>query len=117
MVDLDSKAVKQNALLREAKADEANYLLYLNKREQERTSDALDKKRIADVAIAVPAVVPALPAFNPLLVAFGGFILAILAGVSAGFVAEWADQSFRTPGEVAETLNIPVFASVPRQVA
>jgi uncharacterized protein involved in exopolysaccharide biosynthesis len=117
MVDLDSKAVKQNALLREAKADEANYLLYLNKREQERTSDALDKKRIADVAIAVPAVVPALPAFNPLLVAFGGLILSIVAGVSSGFVAEWADQSFRTPGEVAETLDIPVLASVPRQVA
>jgi uncharacterized protein involved in exopolysaccharide biosynthesis len=117
VVDLDGKAVKQAALLRDAKADEANYLLYLSKREQERTSDALDKKRIADVAIAVPAVVPALPAFNPLLVVFAGLILAILAGVSSGFVAEWADQSFRTPGEVVETLNVPVLASVPRQAA
>ena len=29
------------ALVREAKANEANYLLYLSKREQERTSDAV----------------------------------------------------------------------------
>ena len=117
MIDLDAKAVKQTALVREAKANEANYLLYLSKREQERTSDALDQKRIADVAIAVPAVVPALPAFNPLLVAFGGLIFAILAGIAAGFAAEWLDPSFRTPLEVAEILKMPVLACVPRQVA
>jgi uncharacterized protein involved in exopolysaccharide biosynthesis len=117
MIDLDGKAVKQTALVREAKADEMNYLLYLNKREQERTSDALDQRRIADVTIAVPAVVPALPAFNPLMVSFAGLILAVLASVVAGFAAEWLDPSFRTPLEVAEVLKMPVLACVPRQVA
>ena len=117
MADLDAKAVKQAALLREDKADEANYLLYQTKREQEYTSDALDKKRIADVAIAVPAVVPALPAFNPFLVGLGGLIFAGLAGIATGFIAEWLDPSFRTPNEVAEVLNMPVLASVPRQAA
>jgi uncharacterized protein involved in exopolysaccharide biosynthesis len=117
MVNLDSKSLKQGALLREAKANEANYLLYLNKREQERASDVLDEKRIADVAIAVPAVPPALPAINPLLVGLGGFVLALLAGISAGFIAERIDPSFRTPGDVIETLHIPVLASVPRQAA
>jgi uncharacterized protein involved in exopolysaccharide biosynthesis len=117
MVNLDSESLKQGALLREAKANEANYLLYLNKREQERASDVLDEKRIADVAIAVPAVPPALPAINPLLVGLGGFVLALLAGISAGFIAERIDPSFRTPGDVMETLHIPVLASVPRQAA
>ena len=117
MVDLDGKSVKQTALLREAKADEANYLLYLNKREQERTSDALDQKRIADVAIAVPPVPSALPAFNPFLVGFGGLILAVLVGIGSAFVAEWMDPSFRTADEVMRTLNIPVLAAIPRQVA
>lgn len=117
MADLDVKAVKQAALLREDKAAEANYLLYQTKREQEYTSDALDKKRIADVAIAVPAVVPALPAFNPFLVGLGGLIFAGLAGIAAGFIAEWLDPSFRTPNEVTEVLNMPVLASVPRQAA
>ena len=117
MDDLDAKAVKQGALLRQAKADEANYLLYLTKREQERTSDALDEKRIADVAIAVPAVVPALPAINPFTFGMLGFLFALIAGASSAFIVEYIDSSFRSPEEVANTLKIPVLASVPRRAA
>ena len=43
MVKLGSQSLQQADLEREAKADEQNYLLYLSKREQERTSDALDR--------------------------------------------------------------------------
>jgi len=117
MVSLDVKAVNQAKLLRDAKANEGNYLLYLEKREQERTSDALDQKRIADVAIAVPAFVPVLPAHNPYSVVVAGFWFAVLGGVAAGYLAESLDPSFRTPDEVAEVLNIAMVASVPRQVA
>lgn len=117
MVNLDVKAVKQAELLREAKANEGSYLLYLEKREQERTSDALDQKRIADVAIAVPAFVPVLPAHNASSVMMAGFWFALLAGVAAGYLAELLDPSFRTPDEVAQVLNIAIVASVPRQVA
>lgn len=117
MVSLEVKAVRQNELLREAKANESNYLLYLNKREQERTSDALDQKRIANVAIAVPAFVPALPARNPFKIAILGFFVAALGGIGAGYLAELMDPSFRTPEEVAELLNVSVVTSVPRQAA
>jgi uncharacterized protein involved in exopolysaccharide biosynthesis len=117
MVSLDLKTVKQAELLREAKANESNYLLYLNKREQERTSDALDQKRIANVAIAVPAYVPVLPAHSPLRVMLLGFLCAVLGGIGAGYLAELMDPSFRTPAEVAEVLNISVVTSVPRQAA
>jgi uncharacterized protein involved in exopolysaccharide biosynthesis len=116
MVSLDLKAVQEAQLLREAKANESNYLLYLNKREQERTSDALDQKRIANVAIAVPATVPVLPAHSPFKVTFLGFVLAMVGGIGAGYLAELMDPSFRTPAEVAEFLNISVVTSVPRQV-
>ncbi len=117
MVDLDQKAVKQTDLIREAKANEANYLLYLSKREQERTSDALDQKRIANVAIAVPPSLPVLPAYSPVLVLLIGFLLAVFVSVGAAFVSEYLDPSFRTPAEVHEILNMPVLASVPRQAA
>ena len=117
MVDWDGKSVKQAELLREQKATEANYLLYLGKREQERTSDALDKNQISDVAIAVPPVPSSLPAFNPLLVSLGGVILAMLAAIAAAFVADWMDPSFRTSSEITTTLQIPVLASVPKQLA
>jgi uncharacterized protein involved in exopolysaccharide biosynthesis len=117
MVSLDVKAVQQAELLREAKANEGNYLLYLNKREQERTSDALDQKRIANVAIAVPAYVSVVPARSPLQVTFLGFFVAVLGGIGAGYLAELVDPSFRTPDEVAQVLNISVVTSVPRQAA
>lgn len=117
MVNLDVTAVKQEALLREAKVNEANYLLYLTKREQGRTSDALDQKRIANVAIAVPADVPALPARSPLSVLVPGFFLALLGGIGAGYLAELADPSFRTPSEVEEILNITVLGAMPKQAA
>ena len=114
MVSLDAKAVKQGALLREAKANEAN-CLYLTKREQKQDSDALDEKRIANVAIAVPAEVPALPSRSPISILIPGFFLAVLGGIGAGYLAELMDPSFRTPAEVEEMLNISVLAAVPKQ--
>jgi uncharacterized protein involved in exopolysaccharide biosynthesis len=116
-VRLDIQAVKQAALIREAKADEGSYLLYLSKREEERTSDALDQKSIADVAIAVPPVVPVLPAHSPFLVMFLGFFAAVFVSVAAAFVAEYLDPSFRTPADVMDTLSIPVLASMPKKAA
>lgn len=117
MVDLDQKALKQADLIREVKANEANYLLYVSKREQERTSDALDERRIGNVAIAVPPILPILPAISPVLVILIGVVLAIFMSAAAAFVAEYLNPSLRTPDEVLEVLRIPVLASVPKQTA
>ncbi|MGA9392499.1 MAG: Wzz/FepE/Etk N-terminal domain-containing protein [Candidatus Sulfotelmatobacter sp.] len=117
MVDLDQKALEQADLTREVKANEANYLLYLSKREQERTSDALDERRIANVSIAVPPVLPILPLVSPLLVLFCGIVLAAFIGAGSAFLAEYLNPSLRTPAEVLEVLRIPVLASVPKQTA
>jgi uncharacterized protein involved in exopolysaccharide biosynthesis len=117
MVDLDQKALKQADLIREVRANEANYLLYLSKREQERTSDALDEKRIANVAIAVPPILPILPLIGPILVLLCGVVLAAFLSTGAAFLAEYLNPSLRTPAEVLEVLRIPVLASVPKQTA
>jgi uncharacterized protein involved in exopolysaccharide biosynthesis len=115
MLDLDKKALKQQDLLREAKADESNYLLYLAKREQERTSDALDQKRIGNVSIAVPPVFPLLPATSPVLVMAVGLFVAVFMSIGLAFTLDYFDSSFRTPAEVLETLRIPVLGAVPKQ--
>jgi uncharacterized protein involved in exopolysaccharide biosynthesis len=117
MVSLDKKALKQQDLQREAKADESNYLLYLAKREQERTSDALDKNRIGNVTIAVPAVFPLLPATSPFLIMAVGLFVAVFMSIGLAFILDYFDSSFRTPAEVMETLRIPVLGAVPRQSA
>jgi uncharacterized protein involved in exopolysaccharide biosynthesis len=104
-------------LTREVKANEANYLLYLSKREQERTSDALDERRIGNVAIAIPPMLPVLPAISPVLVLLIGVVLAGFVSTTVALVAEYLNPSLRTPAEVLEVLRIPVLASVPKQTA
>jgi uncharacterized protein involved in exopolysaccharide biosynthesis len=117
LVDLDAKSVMQADAVRESKVNEANYLLYVSKREQERTSDALDERNIANVTIAVPPIVPVLPAHSPVVVVVIGFLLALTTSVAAALVAEYLDPSFRTLEDVVDTLSIPVLASMPRRVA
>lgn len=117
MVDLDQKSLQLADLTRETKTNEANYLLYVSKREQERTSNALDEKLIANVAIAVPPVLPILPWISPTPVLLVALVLAVFVGVTVVFVTEHLNPSLRTPDEVLEVLRIPVLASVAKQTA
>ena len=117
MVDLDQKALTQQDLLRSVKANEDNYLLYLSKREQERTSDALDKTRIANVAIAVPPDIPALPTHGfPIVVVFA-LAFATLLAIAMAYLVEYFDSSFHTPAQVIDMLGIPVVVAVPKKTA
>ena len=117
MVDLDQKALTQQDLLRSVKANEDNYLLYLSKREQERTSDALDKTRIANVAIAVPPDIPALPTHGfPIVVVFALAFATVLA-IAMAYLVEYFDSSFHTPAQVIDMLGIPVVVAVPKKTA
>jgi uncharacterized protein involved in exopolysaccharide biosynthesis len=116
MVSLDQKALKQADLLRDAKTNEDNYLLYVSKREQERASDALDQKRIANVAIAVPPAIPTLPKLNFSTVMVIGIFFAMVVSASAAYTVDYLDSSFRTPREVMDVLGIPLVAGVPKRL-
>jgi uncharacterized protein involved in exopolysaccharide biosynthesis len=113
-VQLEEKSLAAQDLLREAKADEGNYLLYLQKREDARVMDAMNARQFANVSIAQEAIVPALPVLSPLLALLVGLLLSILVSLGAAFTAEFLDDSLRTPDEVAEFLEVPVFASIPQ---
>jgi len=117
MVDLDQKSLTQQDLERSIKANADNYLLYLSKREQERTSDALDKTRIANVAIAVPPAIPALPARSILFTLLIALILAGALSVAMAYIVDYFDSSFHTPAQVIEMLGIPVVVAVPKKTA
>jgi uncharacterized protein involved in exopolysaccharide biosynthesis len=117
MIDLDKKSLLQQDYLRDAKANEDNYLLYLAKREQERTSDALDKIRIANVAIAVPPAIPVLPVYPFPMVVLVAVGLALFLSIAAAYSAEYFDSSFHTPAQVIEILGIQSVVSVPKRTA
>ena len=117
MEKLDQLSITQQDLQREAKADESNYLLYLAKREQERTSNALDVTRIANVAIAVPPSIPVLPVLSwPLtvVIAIGS---AIVISIGIAYAVDYLDPSFHTPAQVIDMMGIPVVIAVSKKTA
>ena len=112
--DLDQKGIVQQDLLRKVKTEEENYLLYQHKREDARMTDALDRTRILNVAVADQPTVPALPSNSRLMVLLLGTLLATGISVGMAFTLEYTNPSFRTPSEVFSELNIPVLAAVPQ---
>ena len=114
-VRLEELGKQQQDLLRDQKAAEETYLASLRKQSDARLSEALDRSRIMNVAIAEAATVPVLPATSPLLRLAMGFVLALLVSVGSGFIADYWDPSFRTPLEVEDTLGIPVLAAIPHR--
>lgn len=117
MVDMDHKSLDHEDLVRDAKANEENYLLYMSKREQARTSDALDKTRIANVSIAIPASEPAFPVYNFTLIVLAAMAFSAVLSVAVAYVADYLDPSFHTPAQVIEFLDIPVVVGMPRKTA
>jgi uncharacterized protein involved in exopolysaccharide biosynthesis len=113
--DLEDKGLIQQDLLRTAKANEENYLLYLRKQEEARMAEALDERRILNVAIAERPNVPLVPTNSPVIFALVGILLSATVSLGVVFAMEYMDSSFRTPSEVAAELNIPVLASVPHR--
>lgn len=111
--EFNKKSVTQDDLTREVKAEEGNYLLYLAKREQARISDMLDSRRIQNVTFDESPTWPAIPVFSPLLLITLSFVLAAFLSVGVGLTVDYLDPSFRTPDEVKDYLDIPVFASIP----
>jgi uncharacterized protein involved in exopolysaccharide biosynthesis len=114
---MQSDAVDQQGLMRTAKAEEDSYLLYLRKREEARIGDALDERRILNVAIVEPPTVPALPTHSVLLYLLLCFGLAMGFGVGIAFTAEYFDPTIRTPDEAYGLLEVPVLAWLPEAAA
>jgi len=111
--DFDQKGILYQDLQRTATAAEGNYLLYLRKREEARITDALDEKRVLNVAIAEEPIAPALPVHSPFLYGLLGAGLATLLSVGLILTLEYVDTSFSTPREVEAILSIPVLAAIP----
>ncbi len=117
MTQLAEKEIEQGDLTRDQKADEQNYLLYLTKREQARTSDALDKTKIENVAIAIPPSIPVLPVMSAPMVILLAFVGACLLAIMTAYGFDYFDTSFHTPAEVVDMLGIPVVITVAKKSA
>jgi uncharacterized protein involved in exopolysaccharide biosynthesis len=115
-IERDQKQLEQQELLRNVKTAEQNYLLYLNKKEEARISDAFDQKRIVNVSIAQAASVPAFPSNPASLVLSIAAVLGCLMGLGAAFVHEQIDSSMASPDQIEAYLNMPVLAAMPDEI-
>lgn len=110
---MQSESVDQQALMRKAKAEEDNYLLYLRKGEEARIDDALDERQILNVTVVEPPVAAALPVHAVLFYFLLAFGVAVLFSVGAAFTADYFDPTIRTPTEARGLLEVPVLAWLP----
>lgn len=113
---LGAAAVTQDELQASEKAAQESYLLYVKKQEEARMDDALDERRILNVAIAEEPIAPALPVRSPFAVVALGFFASLAAGTGAAFVADYLDPAFRNPDDVRTYLDAPVLASLPKNL-
>ena len=111
--ELGNKAVVQEQLLNELKGAEQKYLLYVNKREEARIGDALDRGGFLNVAIVEQPITPMIPKHSLLSIAMLGFMFASVCSVSCAFAADYLDPSVRTPDEISTLVAAPVLASLP----
>ena len=115
---LEALGRAQQTLVRAATQSEQNYIVYARKREEARISNALDARRILNVAIAEQATVPLEPSGpSGMMLLLLGVFVAGLASVALACAADYVDPSFRTPAEVEAFLGTPAIASIPRKVA
>ena len=113
---LDGKDLEQQDLIRAAKLQESNYLLYQNKREEARISDALDQKHISNVSVAEAATMPALPSdLGPLALLILGLVSGGSLGMGLAFLTDRFSLALRKPADVKTLLELPVLAAFPKE--
>lgn len=111
---LDSADAEQRALLRNVKSAEERALLYQRKQEEARISDALDRTRIANVAIAQPPTVSVDPRRTRGLAWLAvALLLSAVVSLIAALLADALSSRVRTPADLETLVDAPVLAWVP----
>ncbi len=94
LATLEGVSPEYDGLMREARLSEEDFLLHMKKEEEARIADALDKQKIANVAIVEHPVVPQAQASpKPLLDMALGFVLAVFASFGAAIGLEYLEKN------------------------
>jgi uncharacterized protein involved in exopolysaccharide biosynthesis len=109
---LDGQSATEQDLQRGVKAAEENFLLYQRKAEEARIADALDRTRIANVAVAEEATVPVLPASRLKPIA-AGLLGSAAVSLLLTFLLQFLNPCFRSREELWSVLELPVLAALP----
>ena len=111
---LDRSAQQFQSLKRELATTEKNYQTYLNKAEEARLSEDMNRQKLANLSVLQPATPPSEPFSRKKLKIV---ILGVLAGgvvaVGGAFLFENLLQTVSDPAIAEKRLGLPVLASLP----
>ena len=121
----DVKATLQNLDLREKELqklqralslNERNYKVYLNKYEEARITEDMNRRKLSNISVIQKATAPAKPVKPRKLI---NIIISIMLGSFAGlgfaFLSEHMSQGLVNPETIEKRLALPVLVSVPRK--
>jgi uncharacterized protein involved in exopolysaccharide biosynthesis len=110
---LDLREGELQPLKRDLSTNEKHYRTYLERLEEARISENLNRRRLANISVIQAAAVPARPiqpnkAFNILL----GLLLGAVSGLGFAFFSEYAAESYSTPEQTKKDLGLPILTTV-----
>ena len=113
---LNGQGVQLAELQRNVDLAEASYRSAAEKLEQARTNEKLDKEKITNLSIAQPASYIAKP-LGPrkAYVLALGMMVGLLGAVGIAIAAAWFDPLLKTPGDIADHLELPLLGEIPAE--
>ena len=111
--NLDLRENELENLKRDMSSNERNYKTYLEKVEEARISDDLNRQKMANISVIQTASVPPKP-IKPrkrLNIALS-IVLGAVAGLGLAFFSEYTSQGLSTPESVERRLGLPVLATI-----
>ncbi len=111
--DLDRQEKEFQDLKRETAINDASYQVYVQKYEEARISDDMNRKKMANVSIIQAATVPIRPVRpkktrNIAL----SIVLGVVAATGAVFCSESLAHTFNTAQDVERQIDLPVLTSI-----
>jgi tyrosine-protein kinase Etk/Wzc len=98
---------------RDVAVNDRNYRTYLEKVEDARILEDLNRQKSANISVIQEAAIPVEPARpRKLLNITLGLVLGALAGLGLAFVTEFSAQGLSTPGSVERVLGLPVLTTI-----
>jgi uncharacterized protein involved in exopolysaccharide biosynthesis len=116
LFDLDALQAQMQNLGLQLEAAVQNYKTYIQRNEEARIAENLNRQKIASISIIEPAVSNVKPARPRILLNLAAAVLlGAFLGLMAAFLRETFDDTYSTPEQVEKSLGVPVLLSVFRE--
>ena len=110
-LDLNDKQLQ--VLKRDVSTNDRNYRTYVDRFEEARISDNMNRQQLANLSVIQAATAPAKPIKPKKLVnVILGVVLGAVFGLGCAFFCEYASQGLSSPENAEKRLGLPVLATV-----